>query len=113
MYTGLPKKSWLLYKYSSLNSLTKLQECAAMQDLSVAKNAQYTSYHIAEEIQEPISHCIADNVDHLLSESLLVGLLLDESTDIASSKNLIGSFDHSWHLPNSLSQITESRVSSM
>ena len=27
------------YKYSSLNSLTKLQECAAIQDVSVAKNS--------------------------------------------------------------------------
>ena len=78
----LAKELLATYKYSSLNSL---QECAAMHD---GKNAQYTSYHIAEKIQEAITHGTEEDIDHLLSDSPF-GLVLDESTDIASSKNLI------------------------
>ena len=57
-----------------------------MQGLGVAKNA---SNHIPEEMQETISCCIEEDIDCFLNNSLLVGLLLDESTDVSSCKNLI------------------------
>jgi hypothetical protein len=85
----LAKEEVATYKYSSLNYLNKLQGCAAWQDLNVAKNAQYTSYHIAEEMQDTISSCIEEDIDRFLNNSLFFGLLLDESTDISSCKNLI------------------------
>ena len=85
----LAKEEIATYKYSSLNYLTKLQGCAPMQGLGVAKNAQYTSYHIAEEMQEAISCCIKEDIDCFLNNSLFVGLLLDESTDVSPCKNLI------------------------
>lgn len=40
-----------------------------MQNLSVARNAQYTSPHIAEEMQQVISECIEEKIDDLISNS--------------------------------------------
>lgn len=85
----LAKEELATFKYSSLNALTKAQDCPAMKHLCVGRNAQYTSYDIAEEIQDAISSCIEEDIDHITSESPFIGILIDESTDISSSKNLI------------------------
>ena len=72
----LAKEEIATYKYSSLNYLTKLQGCAPMQGLGVAKNAQYTSYHIAEEMQEAITCCIKEDIVSLIIAYLLVCFLM-------------------------------------
>ena len=53
----LAKEEVATLKYSSLNDLLVLQGCQSMKDINVGRTAQYSSYHIAEEMQEAISAC--------------------------------------------------------
>ena len=45
-------------KHTSLNQLVLLQGCFDTAQLSRSKNTEYTSYHIAEEMQDAISECL-------------------------------------------------------
>lgn len=85
----LAKEEIATLKYASLNQLVLLQGCADITHLTGGKNCQYTSYHIAEEMQEAISDFLLDNLKEKLTKAAFVGILIDESTDIATSKNLI------------------------
>lgn len=60
-----------------------------MKDINVGQNAQYSAYHIVEEMQEAISSCIEEVIDKELQDSPFIGILIDESTDITTHKNLI------------------------
>ena len=85
----LAKEEIATFKYRSLNELLLLQGCDDISHLSSGKNAQYTSYHIAEEMQEALSNCIQEDLRDLLAKADFIGVLMDESTDIGTLKNLI------------------------
>ena len=76
-------------KYVSLNNLVMMQGCIDLQNLSVAKNAQYTHHRIPEEMQECISMCIDEDLVEKIKLAPSYNLLTDESTDISSEKHLI------------------------
>ena len=76
-----------LLKYQSLNELVMMQGCAVIKELNFAKNAQYSSHQIAEEMLEAISSCIEESTDNALRVSPFIGT--DESTDIAIESNMI------------------------
>ena len=57
----LAKEDVASLKYTSLNELTKLQECDSIPHLYVRENAKYTSPEVVKEIQLAISHCIKDD----------------------------------------------------
>ena len=82
----LAKEEIATLKYGSLNLL---QGCPDISHLSVAKNAQYTSPHIAEEMQDALSDCLKEDLKGLCQEADFVGILIDESTDISVTHNLI------------------------
>ena len=84
----LAKDEIATLKYGSLNELTLLQGCPDISHLSVAKNAQYTSPHIAEEMQDALSDCLKEDLKGLCQEADFVGILIDESTDISVTHNL-------------------------
>lgn len=85
----LAKEEVATHKYQSLNELVLLQGWSNIGHLAHGKNAQYTSYHIAEEMQEAISSCLKEDLRELLGKSKYIGILTDESTDIGMTKNLI------------------------
>lgn len=85
----LAKEEVATLKYSSLNVLLLEQGCQSMKDINVGQNAQYSAYHIVEEMQEAISSCIEEVIDKELQDSPFIGILIDESTDITTHKNLI------------------------
>ena len=58
----LAKEEVATLKYESLNKLLQLQDCPDIAHLSCKRNAQYTSYHIAEEMQEAISSCLFEEL---------------------------------------------------
>ena len=76
-------------KYVSLNNLVMMQGCIDLQNLSVAKNAQYTHHRIPEEMQECISMCIDEDLVEKIKLAPSYNLLTNESTDISSEKHLI------------------------
>ena len=81
-----------LLKYQSLNELMKMQGCAVTTELNMAKNAQYSSYQIAEEMLEAISLWIEQTVDTTLStlqSSPFIGVMVDESTDNTTESTMI------------------------
>lgn len=85
----LAKEQVATLKYSSLNQLLVLQGCPDIVHLSRSKNADYSSYHIAEEMQDAISSCLKQDLQEEISKASSYGILVDESTDIGTSKNLI------------------------
>ena len=85
----LAKEEVATLKYESLNKLLQLQDCSDIAHLSCKRNAQYTSYHIAEEMQEAISSCLFKELIDSMANANFFGILIDESTDISTSKNLI------------------------
>lgn len=85
----LAKEEVATLKYSSLNQLLVLQGCSDIVHLFRSKNAEYTSYHIAEEMQDAISLCLKQDLKEEISKASAYGILVDESTDIGASKNLI------------------------
>ncbi|XP_011403997.1 PREDICTED: SCAN domain-containing protein 3-like [Amphimedon queenslandica] len=78
-----------LLKYESLNELVQIRGCAALKELFVTKNAQYSSHQIAEEMLEAISSCIEESTDLSLQASPFIGVMVDECTDIATVSNPI------------------------
>jgi hypothetical protein len=78
-----------LLKYQSMNELVKMQGCDVIRELNMAKNAQYLSHQIAEEMLEAINLCIEETVDAELHSSPFVGVMVDDSKDIATESNMI------------------------
>ena len=85
----LAKEEVATLKYESLNQLLQLQGCTDIEALVVGRNAKYTSYHIAEEMQDCISDHLKANLQRKLGDVDYVGLMIDESTDISMVKNLV------------------------
>lgn len=85
----LAKEEVATMKYESLNQLLQLQGCTDIEALVVGRNAKYTSYHIAEEMQNCISDYLKANLQQKLGDVDFVGLMTDESTDISMVKSLV------------------------
>ena len=76
-------------KFSSLLELGKSIGCPYLGELEVAKNANYTSHMMIDEFLDVISGCIESNILRSVSESSVVGILCDESTDAANLKQMV------------------------
>lgn len=55
----------------------------------VGKNAKYTSPDVVNEIQQVLSRCIKSDIRDEIQKSPYFAIMIDESTDIATTKALI------------------------
>ena len=85
----LAKEDIASLKYNSLNSLLKLQGCDKIANLYVGENAKYTSPDVVKEMQGVLSKCIKQDIYDELHKSQYFGLMIDESTDISTTKALM------------------------
>ena len=76
-------------KFQSLLQLGKPLGCAYLSELEVAKNANYTSHRMIDELLGVLSDCVELDILHRVRASPAVGLLCDESTDLANLKQLV------------------------
>ena len=76
-------------KYPSLVNLQKLQGCSGLDKISVAKNATYNCRNSGEEFQESIASIIHTDIVKKLKDSEMFSILVDETTDISISKQMI------------------------
>ena len=75
--------------YQPLLSLAKNLGCSYLSALNVAKNAHYTSERIMQEILETLGHQIEKRQVAALLNSRVYALMIDESTDISVTKQLV------------------------
>ena len=76
-------------KYPSLINLQTLNESAPLSNLSIAKNATYTSRAAGEELQESIAEVVHENSVNKIKHADMFSVLVDESTDISVSKQMV------------------------
>ena len=74
--------------YLSAINLQKLNERVPLSNLSVAKNATYSS-RTGEELQESLAEVIHENLVDKIKNTNMYSILTDESTDISVSKQMI------------------------
>ena len=75
--------------YQPLLSLAKNVGCSYLSAFNVAKNAHYTSERIMQEILETLGHQIEKRQVAALLNSRVYALMIDESTDISVTKQLV------------------------
>ena len=85
----MAKEDLPISKYPSLVSLQKLQGCNNLCQISVGKNATYNSRIAGSEFQECISETIHQNIQTAVRNAKFFAVLLDESTDISISKQMV------------------------
>lgn len=61
----------------------KLQGCESVNNLYVGENGKYTSPDVVKEMQQAISKCNKSDIQDEF------GIMVDESTDIATTKALM------------------------
>ena len=76
-------------KFSSLLELAKSIGCPYVSELDVSKGAKYTSHMIIDDFLTVLSDCVETTVLSEVHKSPCVGILCDESTDIANLKQLV------------------------
>ena len=76
-------------KFNSLINLGKSLGCSYLSELQVAKNATYSSHRIIDEFIDVLSTCVQNDILCQISDSPVVGLLCDESTDTSNLKQLV------------------------
>ena len=85
----LAKEEVATHKYSSLVDLFEDVGVESVKKMKVGENATYRSHHTAEGMQQSIHTVLQKEVDTLVQGSPFVSLLIDESTDISTTENLI------------------------
>ena len=85
----LAKEEVATHKYSSLLDLFEDVGVESVKKMKVGENATYRSHHTAEGMQQSIYTVLQKEVDTLVQGSPFVSLLIDESTDISTTENLI------------------------
>ena len=85
----LAKEDIASIKYNSLNELVKMQGCESIRNLFVGRNAQYSSPEVVKELQQAISQSIKNNIQKEIQNSPFYSIMLDESTDITTTKTLM------------------------
>ena len=63
--------------------------CSYLSELEIAKNATYSSHRIIDEFLDVLSICVENDILCLISDTPVVGLLCDESTDTSNLKQLV------------------------
>ena len=76
-------------KFKSLLDLGKSLGCSYLSELEVAKNARYSSHRIIDEFLDVLSACVESDILRRCTDSSVVGLLCDESTDASNLKQLV------------------------
>ena len=76
-------------KYDSLVNLVKSLGCSYLNDLSIGRNATYTSKRIVAEFLQCLSSVIESEKLDNLKRSPFFSLMTDESTDISVLKQLV------------------------
>ena len=84
----LAKEDVASLKYNSLNELVEIQSCKFITNLYVGKNAKYTSPDTVKEMQQSLPHCIKSDIQQEVQKSPFFGIMVDESTDIFTTKAL-------------------------
>ncbi|XP_078607889.1 zinc finger protein 862-like [Branchiostoma floridae x Branchiostoma japonicum] len=85
----LAKEELATRKHKPLLELEKDIGCEAVSSLSTGGNATYDSNESANGFQDAISATITEDMLNEIRNSTAVSLMIDESTDISVSKNLI------------------------
>lgn len=75
--------------YEKLLEHAKLMGCKYLENLNVAKNANYTSERIMQELAEVLSSQIRNITIRKIADSPFISILCDETTDITVLKQLI------------------------
>ena len=75
--------------YEPLLSLVKNLGCTHLSALNVGGNAHYTSECIIQELVITLAQQIEDSQLHALRTSPFYGLMIDESTDVSITKQLV------------------------
>ena len=76
-------------KFSSLLELGKSIGCPYICELEVSKTANYSSHMIIDEFLSVLSDYVETSILSDIQESSAVGILCDESTDVANLKQLV------------------------
>ena len=76
-------------KFGSLLELAKSIGCPYLSELDVSKGAKYTSHMMIDDFLLVLSDCVETTVLSDVHYSSTVGILCDESTDIANLKQLV------------------------
>ena len=76
-------------KFSSILELGKFLGCSCLSELDVAKNAKYTSHRTFDEFLTILSNCLEDEMLSKIRASPAIGILCDETTDVANLKQLV------------------------
>lgn len=76
-------------KFRSLIELGKSLGCSYFNELKVGKNANYMSYRMINEFPVVLSDWVEKDILCKLRASPAVGILCDESTDVANLKQLV------------------------
>ena len=76
-------------KFSSLLHLAKSLDCSFFSELEIAQNANYTSHRMIDEFVTILSDCVEQDLPSKAKASAALGILCDESTDIANLKKLV------------------------
>jgi len=76
-------------KFNSLKDLAIQLGCDYLQELSLGRNAQYSSEQVISELLQSLSLVIEEQILSDLQSSEFFALMTDESTDIAVVKQLV------------------------
>ena len=76
-------------KYPSLVEFLKLQGCDSLKQISIAGNATYGSRQSGKEFQESVATVIHDSIIKKIKQAKMLAILIDESTDISVSKQMV------------------------
>ena len=76
-------------KFSSILELAKSIGCPYLSELDVSKGAKYTSHMMIDDFLSVLSDCVEAAVLGDVHKSPCVGILCDESTDVANIKQLV------------------------
>ena len=76
-------------KFESLKHLCIDLGASVLKDLDRGKNAKYSSNRIIDEWLHILANVVREDVKQELDNSLCIGLMCDESTDISINKELI------------------------
>ena len=76
-------------KFRLLLELGKSLGCSYLNELEVNKHTSYTSHRMIDEFLTVLSDCVERDVLSKVRASPAVGILCDESTDVANLKQLV------------------------
>ena len=76
-------------KFSFLLQLAKSMGCSYFSELEIAQKANYTSHRMRDEFVTVLSDCVEQDLLSKAKASAALGILCDESTDVANLKQLL------------------------